>query len=301
MVIAASAVVYLCLMHTKDVFLVKEDGSKELYEPHKLRMSLLKAGSSTHSADRVLTDLAHFIEEHLRHKKHSEISVSELYKKAFQCLRQYEGNAALRYSVKRSLFELGPTGFPFEKYIAEIFRAQGFEAITGQIITGSCVPHEVDLVAWNKQKLLMGEVKYHNDPANKTDLKVALYVKARYDDIRRNTFDYGGVLRQPTEWWLITNTKFTDTAVTYATCNGLKLLSWAYPESGNLHDLIEDTKSHPVTCLTSLDSAQKKMLIDKNVILCKQLYHNSAIMKQLNFTEQTIFHVLEEVTSIIKK
>jgi hypothetical protein len=201
--------------------------------------------------------------------------------------------------LKRSLFELGPTGFPFEKYIAEIFRAQGYEAITGQMIMGTCVPHEVDLVAWNNEQLFMGEVKYHNDPASKTDLKVALYVSARYNDIKQNVFDYGGKNRKISEWWLITNTKFTDTAVTYAVCNGVKLLSWTFPEANNLHDMIEDTKSHPITCLTALDSVQKKMLIDKNIILCRQLFHSTAVMKELGFSEEVIFKTLEEVGAII--
>ncbi|MEI8061712.1 MAG: ATP cone domain-containing protein [bacterium] len=283
----------------QEVLLVKTDGTKEVYEPHKLRNSLIKAGAGGHSADKVLTEVSNYLEEHLKGKKKSEVTVSELYKLAFECLKKYAGDAALRYSLKRSLFELGPTGFPFEKYIAEIFKTQGFETLTGQMVMGSCVPHEVDLVAWNADKLIMGEVKYHNDPASKTDLKVALYVSARYNDIKQNMFDYGGTPRKLAEWYLITNTKFTDTAITYAVCNGVKLLSWVYPETGNLHDMIEDTKSHPITCLSALDASQKKMLIDKNVILCRQLHSNTAIMKELHFSEETIFNVLEETNKII--
>lgn len=284
----------------KEVLLVKADGEKELYEPHKLRDSLIKAGAGSHSADKVLTDVANFIEEHVKDKKYSEVSVSELYRVAFECLKKYSGDAALRYSLKRSLFELGPTGFPFEKYIAKIFKTQGYETLTGQIVMGSCVPHEVDLVAWNADKLIMGEVKYHNDPASKTDLKVALYVSARYNDIKQNVFDYGNVIRKPSEWYLITNTKFTDTAITYAVCNGLKLLSWVFPEEGNLHDLIEDTKSHPITCLTTLDTNQKKMLIDKNVILCRDLFKHTELMKELKFSQETIFNVLDESSKIVQ-
>ena len=284
----------------KEVLLVKADGEKELYEPHKLRNSLIKAGAGSHSADKVLTDVANYIENHLSDKKHSEIGVSELYREAFEFLKKYAGDAAIRYSLKRSLFELGPTGFPFEKYIAEIFKTQGYETLTGQIVMGTCVPHEVDLVAWNSEKLIMGEVKYHNDPASKSDLKVALYVSARYNDIKQNVFDYGGVIRKPSEWWLITNTKFTDTAITYAVCNGVKLLSWVYPEEGNLHDMIEDTKSHPITCLTALDATQKKMLIDKNIILCRDLHKHTDTMEEMNFIKETIFNILEEVNQIIK-
>ena len=284
----------------QEVLLVKAGGEKELYEPQKLRNSLTKAGASGHSADKVLTDVANFITEHVKDGKNSEVSISELYRVAFECLKQYAGDAALRYSLKRSLFELGPTGFPFEKYVAEIFKTQGFKTLTGQMVMGNCVPHEVDLVAWNDNKLIMGEVKYHNDPASKTDLKVALYVSARYEDIKQNIFDYSGMPQKVSEWYLITNTKFTDTAITYSVCNGVKLLSWTFPEEGNLHDLIEDTKSHPITCLTALDSGQKKMLIDRNVILCRDLHKNTDLMKELGFSSETIFSVLEETNKIIK-
>jgi hypothetical protein len=287
-------------MIPQDYLLIKADGTKELYEPHKLRNSLIKAGAGGHSADKVLTEIAEFLEKSFRHHKKTEITVADLYSRAFECLQKYAGNAALRYSLKRSLFELGPTGFPFEKYIAEVFKAQGFNAITGQMIMGNCVPHEVDLVAWNNNKLIMGEVKYHNDPASKTDLKVALYVSARYNDIRGNTCDYGSINRKISEWYLITNTKFTDTAITYATCNGVKLLSWTFPESNNLHDMIEDTKSHPVTCLTALDTVQKRALIDRNIILCKQLYASNKTMKELGFSDTTIFNALEEVSRIME-
>lgn len=284
----------------KEILLVKADGEKELYEPHKLRNSLIKAGASSHSADKVLTDVVSFIEEHVKNNSNSEVSVSALYGVAFECLKKYAGDAALRYSLKRSLFELGPTGFPFEKYISEIFKTQGYETLTGQIVMGSCVPHEVDLVAWNADKLIMGEVKYHNDPASKTDLKVALYVSARYNDIKQNVFEYGGVVRKPTEWYLVTNTKFTDTAITYAVCNGVKLLSWTFPEERNLQDLIEETKSHPITCLTAFDTNQKKMLIDRNIILCRDLHKNTGVMKELSFSEETIFKALQETNNIIK-
>ena len=287
-------------MFPKEVLLVKTDGTKELYEPHKLRNSLVRAGAGNHSADKVLTDVADFIEERLKNKRKSEITVTELYRTAFDCLKKYAGDAALRYSLKRSIFELGPTGFPFEKYIAHIFSEQGFETLTGQMVMGNCVPHEVDLVAWNKEKLVMGEVKYHNDQASKTDLKVALYVSARYADIKGNVFDYGGVPRKISDWYLITNTKFTDTAITYATCNGVNLLSWTFPEDNNLHDMIEDTKSHPITCLTAISNIQKKMLIDKDIILCRQLHKNIPLMKDLGLDMGTIERALEEVNIIIQ-
>ena len=78
---------------------------------------------------------------------------------------------------------LGPTGFPFEQFVAEIFKAEAYSTITDQIVQGKCVEHEIDVVAWKEKELIMVEAKFHTDFNLKSDLKIVLYVKARYDDI----------------------------------------------------------------------------------------------------------------------
>ncbi len=45
--------------------MIKADGTKELYEPHKLRNSLIKSGAGSHSADKVLTEIGAYLEETL--------------------------------------------------------------------------------------------------------------------------------------------------------------------------------------------------------------------------------------------
>jgi len=63
--------------------------------------------------------------------------------------------------------------------------------LTDQKVRGKLVEHEIDVVAWNEEKLIMVEAKFHNQLGVKTDLKVILYVKERFDDLSAVTFDYG--------------------------------------------------------------------------------------------------------------
>ena len=42
---------------------------------------------------------------------------------------------------------------------------------------GHCVEHEVDVMAWNENKLIIAEAKFHNAIGLKSDLKVALMLK----------------------------------------------------------------------------------------------------------------------------
>lgn len=288
---------------TSPIYITKEDGTTEEFVPSKLELSLLKSGAQPTMADKIIKEIVEDLEKGVCDPDRIDggsCTVDGIYNKAFEMLKHMSLSAAARYSLKRSMLEFGPTGFPFERYIAEIFKAKGFDAITDQIVMGGCVPHEVDVVVWNKEKLLMSEVKYHHEPGSKTDLKVSLYVKARYDDIKENMYVYGSFpKRKVDEFWLITNTKFTDTAITYAECQGIKLLSWLYPKKGNLVDLIEETKLHPITCLMSLTSAEKVDLLKHNIVLCKTVYEDRTILKKMGFSDEKVFRVIEEIGQII--
>lgn len=286
----------------KPILIQKEDGSSEEFVPIKLSESLLKAGAQPTAAEKIVRTVIEDLEKQIEDNEQAakEFKVSDIYHKAFTMLKHMSAAAAARYSLRRSIMQFGPTGFPFEEYVAEIFKAKGYSSMTGQMVLGKCVPHEVDVVAWNKEKLIMAEVKYHNDPVSKTDLKVALYVKARYDDIKETLHAYGSFPpRKLDEGWLVTNTKFTDTAQKYAECNDVKLLSWLHPAKGNLLDLIEETKLHPVTCLTSLTVAEKHDLVEREIVLCKSIYENRQLLKEMGFSVEKIFKVMEEIGQIM--
>ncbi len=295
---------------TYPLYVRKEDGTKEAFDQGKLYDSLVKSGAEPHQGDKIVRQVIEQMrEENAKRnarttgKPHEEIlcTAGEIYHQAYSILKHASRVAAARYSLRRSLLQFGPTGFPFEEYIAELFRAKwGYEAITGQIVLGGCVPHEVDVVAWNKDKLVMCEVKYHSDAASKTDTKVALYVKARFEDLGNTVFDYGGINRKLSEGWLITNTRFTDTAITYAKCQGLNMLSWDYPEKNNLQQLIEATQLHPITCLTTISESDKRILMDKDIVLARGVYSKREILREIGFTERKIQELFNEVDEIMK-
>ncbi len=212
--------------------IIKADGTRESFDPSKLRASLLRAKASEESADAVI--------EHIKSVIREGMTTKEIYNDAFKFLVEYHKPVAQRYSVRRALLDMGPTGFPFEDFVSEVLKTKGFETLTRQTVLGGCVPHEMDVVAWNDNKLVMVEAKFHNGLGIKSDLKVALYVKARFDDLKNNMHHYGGKDRKLDEGWLITNTKFSSTALHYGLCQKLTMIGWNYPEQGNLQDMIEE-------------------------------------------------------------
>lgn len=269
--------------------IVKTDGTVEAFDGMKLEWSLRRAGATTHTAERI------------RHTIEASLAVGsptqEIYKRAFQMLRHDARPAAARYSLRRALFEFGPSGHPFENYVSELFKKEGWEVEYRRIIPGKCVSHEVDVYAKRNGEFLAAELKYHNDPSYKTDVKVALYVKARFDDIWQCDPKTAGTC--PVDHgFLITNTKFTRDAVQFAKCSGMQLLGWSYPAEGSLYDRIVATGLYPVTALTMLKKTEKKLLIDQGIVTCDQVRVNRDVLRAISIPPERIGTILAEANML---
>ena len=251
---------------------IKADGTTEKFALQKLEASLRRAGAP---AD-VAASVAREVEGELR----EGITTHEIYRSAFKHLREHRRSTAARYSLKQAIQEFGPSGFPFESYLAELFRAEGRDAHTNRIVKGACVEHEVDVIIHEKtnngqeRTTTYVEAKFHNTPGFKTDLKVALYVEARIEDIRRACEGPHESVRG----MIVTNTKFTSQATTYAHCRSLAMLGWDEPEGESLHERIGKTRLYPVTALTTLSKREKTALLAERVVLCRSLaMHEDAL------------------------
>jgi len=242
------------------IIITKADGEREQFNPAKLEHSLELAGASSTARARITARIVRDLRPGMM--------TEDIYHNAFEELKRIEElPVAARYSIKRAVFALGPSGFPFEQFLAEILRAHGWRAQTGVFLMGRCAPHEVDVVA-EKQGTRVGiEAKFHNDPGGKTDIKDVLYVKARYDDIRATAEKSSHV----DEGWLVTNTRFTRNAIRYAQCSNLTLIGWDYPRARGLFSMIEEAKVHPITALTTLTEGEKHHLLDRKIVLCKSI------------------------------
>lgn len=271
----------------------KSDGTAEPFDPSKLVSSLRHAGAEA----RVASEIARDIEKQLW----SGISTQEIYTRAFALLRGHRRGVAARYSLKRAVMEFGPSGFPFEEYIAELFRAEGFVCEVDQIVQGACVEHEVDVVIHKKSETIYAEAKFHNTIGFRTDLKTVLYIQARITDIREAI--KGAKNKKEEEEKIIsglvvTNTKFTDKALQYAQCQGLELLGWDHPSGNTLHERIDRAGLYPITALTTLTPREKTALLSSRVVLCNALPEHQDAMRNAGLTGSRADAVLEEVGAL---
>jgi len=271
--------------------IIKADGTSETFDPLRLVSSLKRAGAGEHTAERIADTIARTVTR--------GASSREVYTRAFTLLRKEARPIAARYALRRALLELGPSGHPFEDFISHLYRAEGWEVETRKIMKGKCVSHEVDFYASHKaqNEHLAAELKYHNDPGYKTDLKVALYVKSRFDDIfncdprtRSCPIDRG---------ILVTNTKFTSEAIAYAECAGVELLGWGYPLGESLFMRMSAAHVYPITTLTGLSRAEKRMLIDHGVIAVDQIVRDRRALNALHLSAENVGELLAEADGLL--
>lgn len=277
----------------ESVWVIKSTGEREKFSLNKLRRSLARSGADEETTKNIV--------DHLIPEIHDGMKTSQIYKHAYSLLKKNKFPAAIRYSLRKAVMELGPSGFPFEKYVAEVLRGKGFTAQTGVVLPGYCVEHEVDILMGKGDRHIFAECKFHNQQGIKTDVKVALYVYARFLDLQKAHSEKEVKVPRVHEGWLITNTKLTSDAIRYANCTGLTVIGWDYPEKGNLQDLILETGVHPLTFLSSLSQRDKNSLLEQGIVMCRELKDSPAPLRSIGYNDDQIENVVKEVDMVCQE
>ena len=241
--------------------IIKASGQTEKFNPQKLIHSLIRSGAS----DEVAREIADKVEKQITPSSHTK----HIYRLARKYLKKYNRATDMRYSIKKALYALGPSGYPFEKYFARILKAYGYSVETNQFMQGHCVRHEVDVLAGKDNERFIIECKYHSNGGVPTDVKDALYIHSRYTDIK-NAYESRSLTYHG---WLVTNTRCTSDAIQYAECVGLKIISWKYPKDESLETMIEAKRLYPVTILSALRKGYVETLFRNGIILAQDIAH----------------------------
>jgi len=266
----------------------KASGETQDFSEEKLRGSLQRSGASDYLVENILREIRKYLRE--------GISTKEIYRKAFQLLRKHVKSNAARYSLKKAIMELGPSGFPFEQLVGAILKHQGYTVEVGKTVQGKCVQHEVDVVAEKQNLVVMVECKYHNTQGKICSVQVPLYIRSRFNDIEENRHSQND-FRQ-FHGWVVTNTRFSEDALEYGNCAGLRLIGWDYPRRGSLKEMIEAAGLFPITVITGLNTKQKQKLLERGILLCSELCRNPGILNQLDLDKKRQQKIIEEVNDL---
>ncbi|AYN67223.1 ATPase [Euzebyella marina] len=268
------------------IHIIKASGEKAPFEIEKVRHSLERAGANKLLVEEIVRDIEKAVYEGMTTKK--------IYQMAFKILKRKSRVSASKYKLKKALMELGPTGYPFEKFVGALLSQEGFDTKVGVIVQGNCVQHEVDVIAQKDNKHYMIECKFHSDQGRFCNVKIPLYIQSRFLDVEKQWEKQQGHKTKFHQGGVYTNTRFTTDAIQYGTCVGLILASWDYPKGNGLKERIDRSGLHPLTSLTTLTKAEKSKLLDKGIVLCKDINENPSLLEQIGIAKQRQKKILED-------
>ncbi|UCD60751.1 MAG: ATPase [Flavobacteriaceae bacterium] len=279
-------------MANEDFFIVKASGDKVLFSEEKLRASLKRSGADS----KLISQILRLVKEEL----YDGITTKELYNRAFGYLRRKKPVYASKYKLKKAIYELGPTGFPFERFIGAVLKYSGYKIQVGKNVSGKCVSHEIDVVAEKNGSIIIIECKFHGEQGRNCNVKIPLYIYSRYRDIKNSGESELSNIREPDDCWVVTNTRFTKDAIVYGNCIGLYLLSWDYPKGNGIKERIDRLGLYPITVSTLLTKKEKQFLLSRDVVLCRQLLKDSFYLDHLGVSEIRKTKILNEVGKLCK-
>ena len=268
---------------------IKSSGEKMKFSLEKLRASLNRSGADKKTVDQII--------DKVRDELYQGISTKEIYNRAFALLKKKKSYFASKYKLKKAIYELGPTGFPFENFIATIFKYTGYKTVVGEILQGKCVTHEIDVVANKNGDTTIVECKFHSEEGRNCNVKVPLYIAARFNDVKEHWTSKPKKIKL-NSGWVVTNTRFTEDALQYGKCIGLKLLSWDYPKEDALKNIIDRLGLYPITVSTLLTNREKQFLLSRDVVLCRDLIGDSFYLDHLGISEIRKERILNEINQL---
>lgn len=267
----------------------KNSGHLEPFSKQKLERSLKKSGASIQEIQTIVKSIYPLI--------YDGISSDVIYGKAFFLLKKLNEVSASKYSLKRAIFDLGPSGYPFEKLIGALLREKGYTTKVSEILQGINVNHEIDVLAEKDGITYIIECKFHSNPKIVCDVKIPLYINSRFLDVQKK-WNNSGKNTHLKQGWLVTNTRFTQDAINYAKSVDLSLFSWDYPIDNGISKNIDEFGLYPITVLSSLSKQEKTQFIEKNIILVKELLNEPDIFRHFKISKHRTVKTLDEIKKL---
>jgi len=247
------------------IFVINSVGEKEPFSKKKIHRSAKMAGASG--------SVAWKIARTVKKEAYPGIKTSAISARVEQLLRKDFPGVAFRFNIKKAMRELGPTGFPFEKYVKSVLKSWGYEVKINQFLPGRCLSaYEIDFVAKKDNVIYVGECKYKHNFGDRIHYYDALANHARFLDILNGDYFKSAEYKKvEVKSILVTNTKFSDRTRDYCCCVGTELLGWNYPENRGLEYFIEKEKLYPVTILPSLKGRLKEIFVEEKMMLADHI------------------------------
>jgi hypothetical protein len=245
----------------RQILIKKYSGDLVPFNSEKIKFTCLRAGASEELATKVSNRVASRV--------YYGMPTEKILRLTLKLLDREHPAVAARYNLRDAIFRLGPAGFDFEKYVAELLRAYGYKTKLPPILHGACIDHEVDILAEQNNRVAMVECKLRQASGIFITIKDVMSTWARFLDL----IDGSKIDRCPhvDEPWIITNSKISYDGVKYGHCKNMVMLSWDHPADRPLPAWIDDKALYPITVFRSLDKFSQSAFAKADLLLVRDL------------------------------
>ena len=244
-----------------DVFVIKANGSRQLFDKEKVVKTCLRMGANR----QVAIEVAAKIEERL----YDGITTARILQMIFRFLPKYKPATRHLIDLRKGL-SLMRSKPEFEVFVQLLLAHNGFEVSPNRLIKGRCVEHEVDAIARKGGIAYFVEAKHHTNYHTPTGLDESRIARAVLEDVVEGV-SLGGNGLKIDRAMIVTNTRYSEHAARYGECRGILQVGWSSPIDLDLRGMIEEKKLYPLTCLRGLRREAQEKLGNVGVVLMKQV------------------------------
>jgi hypothetical protein len=272
-----------------EVFVRKEDGSRQLFDREKVVRTCLRMGANS--------QIAYAVAEKVERRLYDGISTQMILRMIFRFMRKYKPEVGNLFDLKRGLSLMSPKP-EFEMFVQVLLAHNGFEVRSNQILRGKCVEHEVDAIASKDGITYFVETKHHLSYHALTGLDESRIARAVLEDVAEG-FMLGRTDLKIDRAMIVTNTRYSEHAIQYGGCRSILQIGWDSPEKFGLQNMIREKKLYPLSCLRGLRGETRMKLVESGIVLIGQLLGEdlSELAKKTRLPQAALRGIAEKARS----
>jgi hypothetical protein len=279
-------------MESHQLMITKSDGRLAPFNSEKVASSLKRTGVDNKTIRAVL--------EIVRPKIEKKMTTFDIHQLVLAELEKRKPWAAARYNLRDAIIKLGPAGYNFEKYVASVLDAYGYDATTPKELQGACIRHEVDVMAVKDGRTAFIEAKFRQDFRASIGIKDTMSTWARFLDLVDGS--NVGLCPHFDEAWLITNARFTDQSLKYGHCKNMVLIGWSHPTERSFAKMVDLDALYPVTVIKELKPDELERFAKADIMLCREIGASTSkdLRSKTGISVKRLDTILEICESIVK-
>jgi hypothetical protein len=268
------------------VYVTKADGSKQLFDREKIVETCQRMGANP----KVAVQVAEEIEKNL----YEGITTKEILQTIFKLVGLHKPAVKHLFDLKQGISLMEPKP-EFEVFIRVVLAHSGFQVKPNMILKGLCGEHEVDAIAVKDGLTYLVEAKHHRNYHALTGLDESRIARAIIEDVTEG-YTSGATKVKIDQAIIVTNTKYSEHAISYGHCRDILQVGWSSPEGFGLRDIVEKYRLYPLSCLRGISTETRLRLVEAGIVLIKQLLEQDShyLERKIELPHETVLSLIEK-------